>query len=175
MTIPLLLTVLLISVAVYQVRFTARRRKYARTWQEVLSRLEHLNIDGLRLIADNYLHPDEQQLRLEPEMMWVLAGGMEGMKQLLKNAELLLELAVIAEQWNQVEGIIIAEMLRRDTVRIRKAVRHIRMAVLWNGTSLNAPFHVQEAVSAYYLMRGRLLGLYRNAHVALVPEFEAAI
>ena len=127
------------------------------------------------MIADGYLHPDAKELRLEPSMMWELVGGGEGVKRLSTNARLMLELAVVAEQWNSVEGVIVAEMLRRDALRIRKAVRQVRLGMLWNGTSLSAASHLQEAVSSYCLMRGRLIDLYQNAHIALVPGLEAAM
>ena len=175
MIVPLSLALLLLFVAAYQLRFLVQRRKPTQTWQEILSQVEPLDVRGLQLIADRHLQPDAHQLSLQPSTMWELVGGMEGMKCLQRNSELLLKLAVIAERWNEVEGIIIAEMLRRDALRIRKAVRCIRVGMLWNGASVSAAFHLQEAVSSYCLMRGRLLGLYRNAHVALVPEFEAAM
>ena len=173
-----LLTLTLVGaiIAGHQLGFMGRRRRMKRrTFGEVLNCLERVNFDALRLIADCYLQPDEQQLRIEPPIMWELVGGHDGLKRLRTNAELMLELAMIAAQWNKDEGPVIAEMLRRDALRIRKAVARIRRGMLWNGASVTAAFHLQEAVSSYCLMRGRLVGLYHNAHIGLLPQLEAAL
>ena len=175
MIVSVLLVVLLASAAAYQFRFAAKRRAPARAWREIVSKLERVNMQGLQLIAESYLQPDAQQLSLEPPLMWELAGGDEGLRRLTANAALMLELAVVAEQWNKVEGIIVAEMLRRDALRLRRAVRSIRFSMLWSGASVTAAFHLREAVASYCLMRGRLLGLYQNAHIALVPALEVAL
>ena len=174
MMIPFLFLVLLAAVAAYQFRF-AVRRKPVRAWQEVVAYLERLNMKGMELVADGYLQPDSHQLEIEPPIMWELLGGSEGLKRMRANAALMLELAVIAEQWNRVEGTIVAEMLRRDALRIHRSVRRIRFAFLWSGESVRAAFHLQEAAASYCLMRGRLLGLYHNAHIALVPKLQAAL
>ncbi len=175
MMVPLLLLSLFAAVMTYQLHFAARRRRPARAWQELVAKLERVNLDGLQLIANCYLRPDAEQLRLEPPVMWELVGGDEGVKRLSTNATLMLELAIVAEQWNQIEGAIVAEMLRRDAIRLRRAIRHIRLGMLWSGGGVSAVFHLQEAVSSYCLMRGRLLGLYQNAHIALIPQLEAAL
>ncbi len=174
MMIPLLFLLFLATIAAYQLRF-AVRRKPARAWQEVLSQLEQINMQGMELVADGYLQPSSHQLEIEPPVMWELLGGDEGLKRMRANAASMLELAVIAEQWNRVEGTIVAEMLRRDALRIHRAIRRIRFGFLWSGESVRAAFHLQEAAASYCLMRGRLLGLYHNAHIALVPQLEAAL
>ncbi len=175
MIVPILLLFLFTAVAAYQLHFMDRRRKPARAWQEILLKFEPVNMEGLQLIADDYLHPSSNQLQIEPPVMMEMVGGDEGLKRLLRNAGLMLELAVLAEQWNRVEGIIVAEMLRRDAVRIRRAARQIRWDTLWSNASVRGAFQLQEAISSYCLMRARLLGLYANAHIALVPHLEAAM
>lgn len=169
------LLLLLVFAALYQLRFAARRRRPAQTWQEILVRLEQVNTEGLQSIADGYLHPDGKQGRLEPPLMWELVGGDEGLKRMGVNAGLMLELAALAEQWNETEGIIVGEMLRRDALRLRRAVRRIRWGMLWDGAGRSAAFQLEEAASAYWLMAGRLLGLYRVAHAGALPALEAAL
>ncbi len=174
--IVLLLTLLLGGITIYQFRFaTIRRRPVIRAWQQVLSKLEKVNVDGLQLIAGCYLQPDQNQLQMEPPDMWEIVGGLDGIAQLNTNATLMLELARVAEQWNREEGLIIAEMLRRDAARIRKSTMRLRFILLWSSDSARAPFHLQEAVSSYCLMRSRLFGLYHNAHIALLPQLSAAL
>ena len=40
---------------------------------------------------------------------------------------------------------------------------------------VSVPFHLQEAASAYYLMRERLLALYETSHIALLPQLAQAV
>jgi hypothetical protein len=43
------------------------------------------------------------------------------------------------------------------------------------GFGVHGPFHVQEAASAYYLMRRRLLALYETSHVGRYSRLAAAL
>ena len=171
----LLLIALLVTVAGLQVRWAYRRRRLAaETWETVLCRAEEVDLEGIRAIAECYLRPDRNQLRIEPNEMWTLLGGLEGMARLRKNAAAMLELAVWAERWNDTEGPVVTEMIRRDAVRVRRSVMRVQLGFLFGVGFLRAPFHVQEAAATYYLMRSRLLGVYENCHAGLVPRLEAA-
>ena len=172
----ILLVSMLVGVAGYQLRFVLRRRRLeARSWEEVLARVEPVNFEGLRTIAGCYLQPDKDQLRVEPSTMWEMVGGLEGIARLKSNAAVMLELAVFAERWNGDEGPVISEMMRRDAVRLKSAVTRVQLVFLFHLGFLRAPFYLQEASASYYLMRGRLMGLYQNSHIGLVPRLEAAI
>ena len=63
--------------------------------------------------------------------------------------------------------------MRRDGVRLRQAIFRIRFGMMSQmvlGRHLvSVPFQLQEAASAYYLMRQRLLALYESSHVGLYP------
>lgn len=176
MMVLVLLVAMLVGVAGYQIRFAMRRRRLAaKSWDEVLGRVEAVDIEGLRAIADCYLQPDKDQLRIEPSAMWEMMGGLEGIARLKANADVMLELAVFAERWNGDQGPVISEMMRRDAVRLRSAITRVQLAFLFHFGFLRAPFYLQEASASYYLMRSRLLGLYQNSHIGLVPRLEAAI
>jgi hypothetical protein len=167
---------LLASIAFVQLRFAYRRRELSkRSWQTILALVEPVDVAGLRRISDNFLDPDRAQLLLEPHQMWAIVGGLEGVARLRSNAAALLDLAVYAEGWNRVESRIIAEMIRRDAVRVRKAVWRIQLAFLFQREVARTPFHLQEAASAYYLMRCRLLALYENSHAGLLPRLAEAV
>lgn len=152
-----------------------RRRLLMRSWDSVLASVERVDVDGIRLIAECYLLPDKHQLRIEPNEMWHLLGGLEGINRLDRNAQAMLDLAVYAQRWNDTEGAVISEMIRRDAARVRSAVWRIQFTFLLGFGFVKAPFHVQEAAATYYLMRSRLLGLYENCHVALVPRLAEAL
>ena len=176
MILFVLLASLLVMMAGYQVRFVVKRRRLNnRSWQEVLARLEPIDLAGVRAIAACYLQPDQHQLSVEPATMWESVGGLEGLTRLRANAAVMLELAVYAERWNGEQGPVISEMIRRDAVRLNRAVTHIEVTLLSNLGWVRAPFYLQEVSAAYFLIRGRLLGLYQMSHAGLLHELEAAI
>ena len=171
MIVVAVLLALCLAYAGTQLRFYVRRRKLLQqSWDDVLIRVKPVNIAAISEIADNFLHPSRSQLRIEPDEMWERIGKMDGLERLATNAEAMLDLAVYAAQWNRVEGRIVGEMIRRDAVRLRKAVRVIELAMFSQLVVTMAPFQLQEAIAAYHLMRGRLLGLYEVAHVGLHPR-----
>ena len=163
-------------ILTFQFRFFRRERKVvSQSWDGVLDQLERLDIEGLRTIADCYLNPIEDQLRIEPYAMWETVGGSEGLRKMLHNANVMLDLAMYAERWHDVTGRVISEMLRRDAARIRKAVRKIQIAMITRRRVYYLGFELQEAIATYWLMRGRLLGMYSDCHAGLLPRLSEAL
>lgn len=176
MLIFAILACVFLGLIVYQVRFAMRRRILAAlSWDEVFARIEPLDLAGIRSIADHYLHPDRDQLSIEPATMWQMVGGLDGLSRMRANAAVMLELAVYAERWNDEEGPVVSEMIRRDAVRLNRAVTRIEVTLLSHLGFVRAPFHLQEVSASYYLIRSRLFGLYRNSHAGLLPRLEAAL
>ena len=66
-------------------------------------------------------------------------------------------------------------MIRRDALRVSRAAFRIQADFYIYGDSLHAAFRLQEIAASYCLMRDRLLGLYENSHVGLLPQLEAAL
>ena len=152
-----------------------RRMVMSQSWDSILARVESVELDGIRRVAECYLNPDRHQLRIETDEMWRLLGGLEGINRLQKNADAMLELAIYAQRWNDTEGPVIAEMIRRDALRVRRSVTRFQLTYVLGFGFIKAPFYLQEAAAAYFLMRGRLLGVYENGHVGLIPRLQAAL
>jgi hypothetical protein len=172
----LALVSLMVPLLVLQVRWAYRRRQIlVGSWDTVLDRIKPVNLDGLRAIAECYLQPDKDQLSIEPGEMWVIVGGLQGISRLQANAAAMLDLAVFAERWDDAHGRVVSEMIRRDAVRLNKAVRRLELAYFFRFALIRAPFHIQEAAATYYLIRSRLLALYQNCHIGLLPQLEAAL
>lgn len=170
------LVVFFLAVVGYQLHFTSRRLKLAiRPWSEVLDGAEPINFEALRFIADCYLQPDKDQLSIEPASMWEMLGGLEGIANLKSNASVMLELAKYAQRWDASQAPVIAEIIRRDGVRLNRAVNKIVLAHFLGIGKFHAAFNLQEVASSYFLMRGRLMGLYHNSHIGLLPRLEAAL
>jgi hypothetical protein len=168
--------ILLLVVASVQLRFVFRRRAQQKlTWNALVARLEPLNFTDLERIAKAYLEPRGNQLELQPQAMWRLLGGADGLPRLRRNAEVMLDLAVFVQRWNFDDAIVVAEIMRRDAARLQKAITQIEMAMLLRRGSMRIPFYIHEASAAYYLMRQRLLALYETSHAGLLPRLSQAL
>ena len=148
-------------------------------WERLLGAIQPLDLNGIRCVARDYLEPRREQTAMEPDILWHMIGGELGLRRMRANADLLLSIAAQAKEWNQEEGVIVAERMRRDALRLRRAVRQIRIGMLSQIVTghhwVSVPFQLQEAASAYYLMRQRLLALYETSHVALLPQLAQTI
>jgi hypothetical protein len=170
------LLALLIPVVVVQLRWAYRRRQLMMgTWKNVLTGIQKVDLEGIKAIAECYLQPDKDQLRIEPGEMWQIVGGLEGLERLKGNAEAMLNLAIYSERWNRGDGPVVSEMIRHDGMRLNRAVRQIQVRYLFGFGIVRTTFYLQDAVASYYLIRSRLLGQYQNTHVGLIPGLEAAL
>ncbi len=160
----------------YYLKFIKRQQELKDvTWDELLAQLQETNVLGLREIAACYLNPDERQLRIEPGVMWETVGGLEGIEKLTENCEVMLKLATYAERWNDLNGRVISEIMRRDALRMKSSVLHIERAMLTRRGLVYLGLELQEAISSYCLMRARLLGMYRECQAGLLVRLEAAL
>ena len=91
------------------------------------------------------------------------------------NVETMLALAHYAERWNPAESAVVAERMRRDAVSLRRAVFMLSLGMMVGNSSVYGPFDLQEAASAYYLMRERLLALYETNHAGRYERLAAAL
>jgi hypothetical protein len=140
------------------------------SWEELLTRLQPIESDGVMMVALDHLAPSKDQLALQPETMWHLLGGLEGLQRMRENSDILIALASYVERWNFDEGVIIAERMRRDGLQLRRSVTRITFENFFGLKKIRLPFYLHEAASAYYLMRQRLLVLYENNHAGLYPR-----
>jgi hypothetical protein len=161
-----------VAAAIYSQRKAIRLT--ARGWDDLVARIERVEFDSLKVVAQDYLDPRDSQIKLEPRELWKLVGGYEGLRRMRSNADLMLALAAHAQDWNFDEATIVAERMRLDSSRLRRALLRIELGSLpyfvlrrfW----LRIPIQVQEAAAAYYLMRQRLLSLYATSHSGRYPR-----
>ncbi len=173
----ILLSGLFVGAFGYQARALLRRRVLERnTWDDLLSKVEAVkNRERLVEIADLYLQPGSKQLRIEPWEMWRDVGGLSGLSRLYQNAEAMLDLAWYAERWNDENGRVITEMMRRDAARLKRSITRVSLLFLVTRGHAQIAFHLQEAIASYCLMRARLFGMYTDVHIGLVPRLSEAL
>jgi hypothetical protein len=170
---------LIVSMALSHYR-TARTASL--DWKELVAQLQPVYLKGLELVARDFLEPSPNQLKVQPDQLWELVGGWEGLKRMRQNAEIMLLLAACTQRWNFDEGVIVTERMRRDAQRLRRGVGHLELylaprliQILPKRLRFCQPFEVHEVASAYYLMRQRLLALYQTSHAGLYPVLAASL
>lgn len=149
-------------------------RDHRRSWTDLLAAVKPIDFSHVSSVARDYLDPREGQISLEPPDMWLMLGGKAGLRRMRENAEIMLQLAAHAQQWNFEEGVIVTERMRRDALRLKRAVRRVELTITFHSfmrrSTTLIPFHLHEAASSYYLMRQRLLALYQTSHAGLYPR-----
>lgn len=161
---------------IFQSSFVKREKKLkVVSWNELVLQLEPMDIAGMREIADCYLQPTQKQLRIEPGAMWETVGGVRGLGMMTNNVRVMLDLAMFAERWNDANGRVLSEIMRRDATRINAALCKIEAALLTQRGLVYLGLDLQEAISSYCLMRARLIGMYTECHIGLLPRLEAVL
>ncbi len=103
---PIVITALvtvLLGAALLHSYLTARRLARC-TWDELVGKLHPVESAGVMTVALNHLVPQKDSLNLEPEEMWNLMGGLEGVQRMRENGRILIALASYVERWNFDEG-----------------------------------------------------------------------
>jgi hypothetical protein len=153
----------------------ASRKLRAATWDGLVARIIPVPFTGISAVALDNLQPGQNQIALEPGEMWQMVGGKEGLDNMYRNAEVLIQLAAWVQQWNYEEAAIVSERIRRDAVQLRRAVRRIRLSMMLQRRPIRIPFYIHEAATAYHLMSQRLMALYQRSHSGLYPRLAESL
>ena len=167
--ICILFFLVLLGAGLISMQISARRLRSA-SWEDLVSRMEPMHARGIEIVALDNLQPKANQLQLEPEHLWGLIGGTEGLRRMRQNADLLIALAAYVQRWNFDEGVIVAERMRHDAVQLKRAIFRIRFDMTIRRTQLRVPFYIHQAAASYYLMTKRLTALYETSHAGLLPR-----
>jgi hypothetical protein len=146
------------------------RRLSGDDWEALISQIQPVPFESLEKVALDHLQPCGSQLLIEPEELWRLVGGFDGLKKMQKNADLIIHLAAHVRRWNFDEAIVVAERIRQDSVMLKRALFKIQIQMFFSTRKLHVPFYVHQAASAYYLMTRRVLALYQTNQFVLYPR-----
>ena len=144
-------------------------------WNDLLTQLQAVPRAPVSEVATDYLNPQSNQLILEPIDVWEALGGIEGVRRMRHNADVLIALAAYAERWNFEEGVIVAERMRRDALQLRRATLQVSLRTSLRAGRVHLPFYLHETAVAYHLMTERLLALYKGSHAGLYPQLAEAL
>ena len=165
----------LVAVAALIYAQVRSRKLLSMDWQTLVTSIEPMHMRGLEMVALDHLQPEKNQLRLEPDEIWGLVGGKEGLRRMEHNADLMIALAVYVRNWNHDQAIVVAERIRHDSIQLKRAVRRVRWNMHMRRGQLRIPFYVHQAAASYYLMSRRLLSLYETNQYVLYPVLAEAL
>jgi len=172
--LPFVLIVLVLGCAFVRTRIRSSRLSRL-SWDDLLAKLVPVPIDEISRIAVDYLYPRKGQLEFATYELWNMIGEADGLRRMYANAEVLIALAGYAQRWNRHESLVVAERMRRDGIILRRATLGLSLGLTLGFDKARGPFSVQEAASAYYLMRARVLALYETSHAGRFPRLVAAL
>lgn len=165
--------IVLLAILAYQQWLMHRWQRY--DWDGLVGEIRSLNRQGIASIANDYLRPQHSQLKVEPPEMWTTLGGIEGVKAMRKNADVLIALASYAERWNYDEGAIVAQRMRDDALLLRRSTRQILWRMQFHFGIERVPFFLHQTAASYHLMTSRLLALYDGTNRAYYPRLAEAL
>jgi|GEM_PF-713307 len=151
------------------------RKRVATSLPELLCKLEPLSRVGLEAVAGDMLEPTpdkmdlRSEVRLDRTMTWNLIGGLEGLRIMKNNADVLIEVAFYLQQWST-EAIEVTGHLRLSAQDIRREIRELKRALRRNAGDVMIPLHVQRVAGAYYLMTCRVISLVEISNSAVLPQ-----
>ena len=162
---------ILISVAAYYLMRARRASKNA--WKLLLGRLTQIDRDKFAAVALDLLEDREAQ-QLDPDVIFDMIGGMNGLTALEQNCDVLIDLATYVQRWYP-EALQLGEELRLNAREIKWHVGRLRGASQTGHMREQFPMYAQQAVATYYLMTRSLLVLYEGVQLPEFAELQQAI
>jgi hypothetical protein len=170
--------VALIAIAAYYYRRSQNSSQ--KNWERLLKRLTALDRSSIAEVALDIIdesglrRKDEASAVLEPQQIWKLIGGLEGIEALEANCAVLVDLAFYVQQWYP-EAIVVAEKLRLSAREIEWHVGRLRSAQQTGKLEGAFTMYAQPAVATYYLMTRQVLALYEEGNLAMLSELRNSL
>ncbi len=155
--------------------FLLRARRASRThWTTLLGRLKRIDRDSFAAVALDLLDGRDDRPQLDPDRIFAMIGGMDGMDALEQNCDVLVDLASYVQRWYP-EALELAEDLRLNSREIKWHISRLRGASQTGHLREQFPLYAQRAVATYYLMTRSLLVLYEGVQVPELAELQLAL
>lgn len=163
----------LVGVAFY---YIMRARNASRNaWRIMLSRLRQIDRESFAAVALDLLDEREDvQSQLDPDRIFEMIGGLDGLGALEENCDVLIDLATYVQRWYP-DALHLAEELRLNAREIKWHIGRLRGASQTGHLREQFPVYAQRAVATYYLMTRSLLVLYEGVKLPEFAELQAAI
>lgn len=173
-----ILVLVLTSVAWH---FSLRARRSSRmSWESMVQKLVWMDPEIVAKIALDLVSESGQTKKtsdresLDPSLIWGMIGGMEGLENLKKNSQVLIDLAGHLQRWYP-DALVVAEELRLDARDLEWHVGRLEGAAGTGNLEISFPFYAQRAVATYYRMTRQLLALYEQKNVSMFTDLQKAL
>jgi hypothetical protein len=167
----------LVSVALYYLLRSHRASKS--TWASILARLAPVDNHNIAIVALDLIDEEGNPRpggipELEPDAIWDLLGGLNGLETLGANCDVLIDLAAYVQLWYP-EALVVAEQLRLNAREIKWHIERLQGASQTGNLKSSFPDYAQRAAATYYLMTRHLLDLYASANIPGLIDLQAAL
>ena len=163
--------ILIAIVLVIGIRYALRLRASTTTeWDALLESLIAIDRQGVDTVALDAIESSGQRRsdrlarELDPDEIWKLLGGLDGVKRLESNSRVLVEMAAYLQR-SHPEAAAVAEELRLHAKELELQVDRLRMAEEQGSLEFHIPTYAQNAAIAYYLMEQRLQALCQQTNM----------
>ncbi len=146
-----------------------------KTWEELVRELKPIRTEGITLAALECSDVGGRQPGIDPDELWTMIGGWDGLKQMQANAELLVALACQAKAWNLGGSTLVAERIKSEAIDMRRTAMRLKIGRTCGYGRERAAVHVQETACTYYRMSERLLTLYETSPSRRYGQLTAAV
>ena len=152
-----------------------RARRAARSgWALLLGRLARIDRDKFNAVALDLLEDSQAEGPLDPNLIFEMIGGMNGLDALEQNCDVLVDLATYVQRWYP-DTLELAEDLRLNAREIKWHIGRLRGASQTGHLKEQFPMYAQRAVATYYLMTRSLLVLYEGVQLPEFADLQRAI
>jgi hypothetical protein len=163
--------ILIAIILVIGIRYALRLRASTKTeWDALLESLTAVDRQGVDTVALDAIESSGQRRsdklarELDPNEIWKLLGGLDGVKRLESNSRVLVEMAAYLQR-SHPEAAAVAEELRLHAKELELQVDRLRMADEQGSLEFHIPTYAQNAAVAYYLMEQRLQALCQQTNM----------
>jgi hypothetical protein len=162
----------LIAISIYYV--LRARRASRNAWTTLLARLQQVDHSNVAAVALDLLEDRDAQQQLQPDSIFQMIHGMQGMEALEQNCDVLIDLAAYVQKWYP-KALELAEELRLNAREIKWHIGRLRGASATGHLQEQFPIYAQRAVATYYLMTRSLLVLYECVQLPEFVELQQAL
>jgi hypothetical protein len=156
------------AISLWRMNGTAKRGSIVSP-EELVRRLKPVNRAGIPQLALDHLQPGTRSLPRSPAETYDLIGGSTGLASMESNIAILLALVHYIHRCDPSHSTEVAHQMERDALALRRALIALGLNMLGMKSAVNGPACVNEAASSYYLMKERVLALYKRSNAAAYP------
>ncbi len=150
-------------------------RLATKTWEELVRELKPVRTEGITLAALECSNASGWQPGIDPDELWTMIGGWDGLKQMQTNTEVLVALASQVKAWNLGGSTLVAERMQSEAIDMGRTARRLKIGRTCGYGKKHTAVYVQETACAYYRMSERLLTLYETSPSRRYGQLTAAI